>query len=418
MNIQRGIPAAIFAYLWLLLSFDARSASPPAGGGKQFLTVPIQAGPPRSIQCDVPLDPAIPISAVAFSPDGKKLAAAGYREVVIWDLEKANLSRRIGSGQLGTTIGALAFLKGLLAVGEGTPQSSGAVRIFDIETAREVHVFDEPIDVVYSLAVSPDGKLLAAAGAESSARVWSVAERKLVATIQEQGDWVLGVSFSRDGKYLATASSAGGAGIWEVGTWKSAVRLPESEVLQGAAFGADAVTLALAVGGPSQWSLQFRRRNNVRYTRSISTGNGMPLDVIWTPKKNRIYVPLSDGTLRVFDPNGRLLARLAGHGDWVYCVAANPAETAVASGSADGTVRLWSAQDNRLLATLVQLSPGADEWLIITPQGYLAASSLEGLRWNGAGGNIPAEKLASIFQKPDQVREAIRGKKVAPPTLK
>lgn len=410
----------ITVLLWFLAGPGAQAQTPDFTPQKRSLAIPIAVKPPRSVQCVVPFGPAVSVSAVAFSPDGKKLAAAGYQEVVVWDLENAKLSRRIGTGKLGTSIGALTFLKDarLLAVGEGTPQSSGSVRIFDVETGNEIQAFKEPREVVYSLALSPDGKLLAAGGAEPVARVWSVNEKKLVATIEGHRGWVLGVAFSRDGKLLATASADSSAGIWDVATWKSVIRLPEVETVRGVAFGADGISLVLAVGGPSQWSLRMRRRDNIRYARAFSTEAGMPLRVVWTPKRNWIYVPSSDGIVRRFDGNGRLLARLAGHEDWVYGVAVNVQETTVASGSADGTVKLWSTQDNRLLATLIQLSPSGDEWMITTPPGYLAASSAETLEWKTANVKTPSDKLASVFQKPESVRQAIAGEKVAPPVLK
>ncbi|OHB86668.1 MAG: hypothetical protein A2V98_10945, partial [Planctomycetes bacterium RBG_16_64_12] len=105
-----------------------------------------------------------------------------------------------------------------------------------------------------------------------------------------------------------------------------------------------------------------------------------------------------------------------GHGDWVYSVALSADAARLASASADGTVKLWSASENRLLATLIQLSPGTDEWLIITPEGYLA-TSLDALEWKTTNLATPPEELTSLFQNPELVREAISGNQVAPPAL-
>lgn len=408
MNINRALGVVALACLGISSPPEARAAE--LVPQKQTLAIPVSvAGKPAgSLEGVVTCGPAVPVSAVAFSPDGKMLAAGGYQEVLIWDLEGAQLARRLAAGQPGGSVGALAFLKdGRLAVGEGAPYGSGAVRIFNVGTGEQTESFEEPAEVVYCLAVSPDGKLLAAGGADATARVWSLDEKKLVATLKEHTDWILGVSFSQDGKLLATASADRNVRVWDVTTWQSTVKLREGDVVHGAAFGADGRRLVLAVGGPSQQSLQIRRRDNVRSKRPVSTGAGMPLDVLWTGKANRMYVPCSDGVVRVYEAYGRLSFSLAGHQDWVYCVAFSPDETKLASGSADGTVKLWAAAKGQPLATLVQLAPQTDDWLMLTSGGYFAASSANALQWKAAGSDTPPKELPEGLDSPDKVREVL-----------
>ena len=417
MNIKRALSLLGVSCLAIPLCWRVQAAE--LTPKKQSLAVPVTlpGNPPGSVECVVTRGPSVPVSAVAFSPDGKTLAAGGYQEVLIWDLEKATLSKRVGAGQIGGHVGALAFLHdGHLAVGEGTPYGSGAVRVFDVATGRQTHSFEEPAEVVYCLAVSPDGKLLAAGGADAVARVWSIEEKKLVATLEEHTDWILGVSFSPDGKLLATAGADRKVHIWDVTTWESTVKLRESDAVQGAAFGSDGRSLVLAVGGPSQQSLQIRRMDNLRWRRPISSGAGMPLDVIWTGKKNQIYVPCSDGVVRIYQAFGRLTASLTGHQDWVYCVALSPDQAKLASGSADGTVKLWNAGNGRLLATLVQLAPQEDDWLILTSAGHFAASSPNFLQWKTAGSETLPEELTNGLDKPVKVRKVLT--KIAQPTAR
>ena len=200
---------------------------PPAiAPRKQPLVIPIVAAPPGqaapSVDCVVALGPVAPVSAVAFSPDGKTLATAGYQEVLLWDLANAKLLKRIGAGQMSDSARAMAFSKDgrLLAVAEGVPNGPGAVRLFDKDSGQVALSFQEPKEVVYALAFHPEGKLLAAGGGDAAVYVWNLDEKKLVATLKEQGDWVLGVSFSANGKFLAAASADKTAQVWEVGTWK------------------------------------------------------------------------------------------------------------------------------------------------------------------------------------------------------
>jgi dipeptidyl aminopeptidase/acylaminoacyl peptidase len=442
MKIRAKAGVVTFVCCWIASSVGAQAgdAGKPAGPAAQkqsvaFPIIPPTRGPmppsAASLECVVTFGPPCPITALAFSPDGKTLAVGGYQEVLFWDLTEPKLAKRIAVNQSGNAIHALVFSKDgkLLLVGEGTPYGPGAVKAFDVETGEPAFTFQEFKDVVYALAISPDGKLLAAGCGDGCAYVWSLEEKKLVTTLKDHNGWVLGVSFSADGKLLATASADRTAEIWQVETWKSVNKLMQKESVYGAVFTPDGNALALAVGGPTDRAIRFRRKDDGQEFRVMETSPAMPLDIVWAPpppKTNapRLFVPCTDKTVRMLNANGGQTASLAGHEDWVYRVATSADGTRLASGSADGTVKLWTlagpgAPEQRLLATFVQLAPGADGWLAIVPQGYFAASSADAVGWKTANLATPPEKLTELFQNAEMVRDAIAAtKKIATPAVK
>jgi WD40 repeat protein len=420
----------MLAGLCLSAPLLAEGAAPKNAPAKQKLAFPIAAGAAPSIECVVTFGPPACVSALAFSPDGQTLAAGGYQEVLLWDLAAAKLAKRIGAGQLTGPVRALAYVDEgrSLAVGEAGPSASGAVKVFDVQTGKLSVAFKEPKEAVYALARSPDGALLAAGCADAMAYVWSIKDKKLVTTLKDHGDWVLGVAFSPDGKQLATASADRTLMTWEVGTWTRLASLKEAEPIGGAAFSADGMQLAAVVGGPGEWSIRIRRLDDPKSpapksapatSRAVYTGEGMPQGMAWAAKTGRIYAACSDKTVKALRVSeGTIAATLRGHADWVYAVALSLDEGRLASGSADGTVRLWNAADGRPLATLVQLAPRTDQWLIITPSGYLVSSSPSAIEWKIKGLTAPPQDPTAFFSSAESVQKVMAGQDVAPPALK
>jgi WD40 repeat protein len=143
----------------------------------------------------------------------------------------------------------------------------------------------------------------------------------------------------------------------------------------------------LIVGGQDGRSVQYRMDDKAApaYRKDIKADldTGTPLDCLWLKDPSKwymqwAYVAASDNTVKVYKFDGQkldLTDTLGGHSDWVYGLAASADGKRLASASGDGSVKLWNLADRSLLATLVQLSPGTDDWLIVTAQGYFATSN-------------------------------------------
>jgi len=384
----------------------------------------------------------VPLSALAFGPDGKMLAVGGYREVLVWDLATAKLGKRLGTGKLAGRVRAMAWPADgpWLAAAAAAPGGPATVELLSPQTGQSLATLEGPQDEILSLVASPDGKLLAAGAADGKAYVWSLGEKQLVATLSEHGDWVLGVAFSPDGKFLATAGADKTVRLWDVNTWKAESRFPQAEAVQGVTFSPDAAALACVAGGPAAASQSIRLRRQAplqapapkskakpapappvpeqpypQQAAPLDLAAAVPQGIVWNRQGTRVYVPASDKTVKVVAPAAsRIVASLAGHADWVYAVAVSSDGGKLASAGADGTVRLWDAGGESLIATLVQLTPGTDEWLIVTADGAVSGSSTDGLRWRGAGPAAAAGKPAGPVANPDAVKAALSAKTQAP----
>ena len=164
---------------------------------------------PRVIQPDPPQHyrVPIPVTAVAIDTSGQWLASSGYHEVLLWSLPSGELASRITN--VAERVYGLAFHPDgrRLAVASGTPGRIGEVKIFDRQSGQlmEDRLISE--DVMFEVAFSPDGSLLAACGADGTIAILDVddlAARPRL--IDDHADWVNGISWSPDGKSLVSAS--------------------------------------------------------------------------------------------------------------------------------------------------------------------------------------------------------------------
>jgi WD40 repeat protein len=323
--------------------------------------------------------PANPVTAVAFHPASGQLVSGGYGEVLVWDAVHNKLDRRI-AGLVGRVRG-LAFSKdgSHLAVAEGVPGRSGAIRVVDFATGNVRFTLDQEKDECFAVAFSPDGKLIAAGAPDGTVRIWNADDGKLATTLKEQSGWITGVAFSPNGKLLAASSADRSAQVWLTDGWKPLTRIPENPTspVNSVAFSPDNTMLILALGGPDdvERAIRIWRTDNVeepknmtaaqatrratllKQTRPIDVGPGIPQGLAFSApgagsKQPRLMVPLSDKTIKVLNQNGGLMTTLAGDTDWVDAVAVNPDGSLIASGSASGAVLVWNGSNGKLLATL------------------------------------------------------------------
>ena len=151
-------------------------------------------------------DVAPAIAGVAFSPDGRWLAAARHRDVLLLDAASGRIEQTLAGAE--NPINAIAFSPDSrqIAAAEGLPSVVGQVRLWEIG-GKESRVFTGHLDSIYALAFSPDGTKLITASYDKLLILWDVASGKELHTLKHHTGAVFAAAFSPDGKALVSAAA-------------------------------------------------------------------------------------------------------------------------------------------------------------------------------------------------------------------
>jgi WD40 repeat protein/serine/threonine protein kinase len=325
------------------------------------------------------------VGSIAFSPDSKSLASASADKTLkLWDTATGQEIRTFGG--YSREVRCVAFHPDGQRLAWGI--WDGTVRCWDRSSGQEIEALRGCSFEDKNLAFSPDGKWLAAPSEDRSIRLWDTTTWQPILTLAGHTRTVKCLAFRRDSQRLVSAGSDQAIRVWDRAAGRQVLYLRSRSEIADVTFSPDGYRLISAGrdGTVQLWDSRTSQELRVlRGTTNRVTGNVPPADqerarltgpgsippeerkdqeailaLTLNSRSTRAEVQSPDGKrfisgvppvvqaelqdVVIRDAKTReVVLTLRGHTHFVASVAFSPDGQAVATGSADGTVKVWDA---------------------------------------------------------------------------
>jgi serine/threonine protein kinase/WD40 repeat protein len=375
----------------------------------------------------------------AFSPDGARIALVTQMahdrfesEVKVWDIATGNLvlTLPVAFGGVSSTT-AVAFSpdgKALAAVGPASTRTE--LHVWELASRQRRFTIQGPFSWhQVQLAFSPDSSRITCAGGDPRVGLWDAASGKELAINRGHISNVCAVAFSRDGRQLLSADATEAVKVWEAQPRADALVLKPDGMSWYTTVSPDAQRIATFARGQAGyvqvWDLTGRQLLSLKRSTAVEREGELYRLLAFSPRGDRLAVCTTTsldgaldgvnvrGGLAVWDAAGKEVLNVDEEGVGFEAVALSPDGTRMAACSSPGrwtgaprkmTVRVWEIASGRQLLVTQPASAPALSAMTFSPDGTRLAAVLgsigqpsqllvldattgkECARWNGRTG--------------------------------
>lgn len=218
------------------------------------------------------------------------------------------------------------------------------VQIWKARDGSSIYTYNGHSDTVYNVAWSPDSKRIASASYDKTVQVWDATNGYYPYTYSGHSSWVWSVAWSHNGKYIASAGGDKVVKVWDAVNSDTLLNYRgHSGNIYGLAWSPDSQNLVSTSNDKTAREWEALTGRDIFVYMPYGTAIWA---AAWSPDGTRIAVACDNKTVQVWDAvGGDHVYVYYGHSDFVYAVAWSPDGKRIASAGDDKTVQIWDAID-------------------------------------------------------------------------
>jgi WD40 repeat protein len=326
---------------------DDSAALPP--GARNLPTVPIPDIKPTK-------PAATEVTAIAYSRDGKLLAAAGHQEVLLVHTADAQLAGKLAGLPGGVTALDTSADGKFLAVATGLPAQAGEIWIYPAPTPP-VPTNPQPVikiqahaDVIHNLRFSPDGRTIASASYDRLVKVWDLVRGAELKTLKDHSDAVYDIAWSPDAKLLASVAADRAVKVWDVVAGKRLFTLSEPTDWVYAVAWHPAGKWVAAAGVDRSIRVWEVSPAGGKVVHSTFAHNAPIIRLAYSADGKILYSLSEDGTAKAWDAATMVERHVfERQSETALALGLSPDGTKLALGRYNGSVTVYAAADGKRL---------------------------------------------------------------------
>ncbi|MEH1856159.1 MAG: serine/threonine-protein kinase [Nostoc sp.] len=309
------------------------------------------------------------VHAIAISPDGQFIASGSNDKTIkLWQIGTGKLVRQMGrwssshssmvhsvafspisanfsyQGDSGKSTGVTNLNRGILASGSW----DNTIKLWDVNTGKEIRTLTGHANWVNSVAFSPDGKFLASGSADCTIKLWQVGTGIEIQTLTGHSDAVSSVAYcprtpatnSQDKQLVASGSNDYTIKLWQGYTPRNIYTLTgHSFFVNCIAFSKDGEIIA---SGSGDNTIKLWHVNTGREIRTLIGHADSVWSVAFSQDGQFLASGSWDNTIKLWHVHsGREISTLTGHSNYVRCVVFSPDGQTLVSGGDDDAIKIW-----------------------------------------------------------------------------